>query len=562
MTEVRAAVRIRPAVRSGGPPLSIKGQYGQFAFDYVVEEGASQEVTFTECILPQVNNFLQGTSSTVLVYGASSTGKSYTLEGGPPSTRTEGAIPRAMHAICKNLAVVPKHRYKLYVTYCALSAGMEAQMVDLLAPGSPTVSLKDSSASSALARLLHYQVSSYEEIYEVLRQGRTTRTTIFGNGNGNGGASAGGGATSSGGASVSGGGGRGGRSGASAAHMMLNIQLTGFAASGEQLATNLTFVELAAPEPKDMMGYPTAADSGLTRSLSLAYASLTAVITALRGGSSNGGVSGPGGARVTDSPSRGHTHVPWRDSPLTRWLKGCLDGSGSILAIATVAPGPEAAADTLATLSYVNRLRSGPKSDGLIVTATWDSADGAVAADLEVAVTQQELQNSMQRVAQAQRERQERERELQERHREREREREREKERDRFGSPIPVRASPAMGGPGPGPGAAPGAGGPAGPRSQSASRNAPSSSPRRQDLDPHLQLPTMQHSRSSEVFMPPRNAGGNSNGGVSSPTIATASSGPAYMQLPPQASQQPHQQQPARQAQPQLQPQAQQGVQP
>jgi hypothetical protein len=42
----------------------------------------------------------------------------------------------------------------------ALSAGVEAQLVDLLAPGSPPVSLKDGSATTALARLLHYQAST------------------------------------------------------------------------------------------------------------------------------------------------------------------------------------------------------------------------------------------------------------------------------------------------------------------------------------------------------------------------------------------------------------------
>ncbi len=45
-----------------------------------------------------------------------------------------------------------------------------------------------------------------------------------------------------------------GRPVTNAAHLMLNIQLTGFSASGEQLATNLTFVELAAPEPKVRRG--------------------------------------------------------------------------------------------------------------------------------------------------------------------------------------------------------------------------------------------------------------------------------------------------------------------
>ncbi|GLC72452.1 hypothetical protein PLESTF_001249300 [Pleodorina starrii] len=390
---------------------------------------------------------------------------------------------------------------------------MEAQMVDLLAPGAPTVSLKDSSASSALARLLHYQVESHEDIYEVLRQGRMTRAGAF---TGTGGS----GPTSSGGASAGGSSApRSPRPMPSAAHMMLNIQLTGFAASGEQLATNLTFVELAAPEAKDLMGYPTAADSGLTRSLSLAYASLTAVITALRAP----GGGGPGSRRGTsDSPSRGHTHVPWRDSPLTRWLKGCLDAAGSILVIATVAPGSEAAADTLATLSYVNRLRSGPKSDGLIVTATWDTSDGG-APGLEAAVTQMELQHSLQRAAMAQRERQERERELQERQRERELQ-ERQRERERFGSPIPVRPSPG--------GAAAAA---AGARSQSTSRGgAHPGSPRRQEPEPHLQLPAVQFVRMTET------SGGGRAGTPQTPNAS---------QQAPQQPYPPHRQQ-AQQPQP------------
>ncbi|KAG2425908.1 hypothetical protein HYH02_014908 [Chlamydomonas schloesseri] len=431
-------LRIRPPVRSGAPPLSIKGQYGSFTFDYVIEEGTSQEETFEYAILPSVQNFLQGVSSVVLAYGANSTGKTYSLEGGPAASRREGAIPRALHAICKNLAVVPKHRYKLYVTYCALSAGVEAQLVDLLAPGSPPVSLKDGSATTALARLLHYQVESYEDVYEVLRQGRMTRAAAF---------------TAAGGSPDL----RGGRGAAGAvrgsaapltgpAHVMLNIQLTGFAASGEQLATNLTFVELAAPEAKDMMGYPSGTDGGVTRSLSLAYTALSGVIAALRAGGGRGG----GG----ESPPPRHSHVPWRDSPLTRWLKGCLAGAGSILVIAHVAPGPEAAADTLATLSYVNRLRSGPKSDGLVVTATWDAAGGA-APGFEAAAAQQEvLQATLQRASQAQqaqRERMEREllldRERHDRARERERQGQRlgegEAEGERFGSPIQVRGSPS-----------------------------------------------------------------------------------------------------------------------
>ena len=140
------------------------------------------------------------------------------VQGGPHGSGREGAIPRAVHAICKNLAAVPKHRYKLYITYCgkhpgqytttvgavqpytsrqspfpclkgsdpppmmtgacctcacavrrrvALSAGVDAQLVDLLAPGSPPSSLKDSSATVAMSKLMHYQLEAYEDIFEV-----------------------------------------------------------------------------------------------------------------------------------------------------------------------------------------------------------------------------------------------------------------------------------------------------------------------------------------------------------------------------------------------------------
>lgn len=243
------------------------------------------------------------------------------------------------------------------------------------------------------------------------------------------------------------------------------------------------------------MGYPSGADGGVTRSLSLAYTALSGVIAALRAGGGRGG----GG----ESPPPRQSHVPWRDSPLTRWLKGCLGSAGSILVIAHVAPGPEvrtglgwagsgsrhvrpqhtganeilglcwaqrqhfhhhnaillhawvtfaftqAAADTLATLSYVNRLRSGPKSDGLVVTATWDAAGGA-APGFEAAAAQQEvLQATLQRASQAQLERRERELLLVRERQERERERrsqgagEAEGEGERFGSPIHVRGSPS-----------------------------------------------------------------------------------------------------------------------
>lgn len=63
----------------------------------------------------------------------------------------DGAIPRAVLALLKNLSVVPRHRYRLTATYCGLSAAMDATMVDLLAGGVPLASLKVNLQNEALA---------------------------------------------------------------------------------------------------------------------------------------------------------------------------------------------------------------------------------------------------------------------------------------------------------------------------------------------------------------------------------------------------------------------------
>jgi hypothetical protein len=97
------------------------------------------------------------------------------------------------------------------------------------------------------------------------------------------------------------------------------------------------------PSPQDLLGFPAAPDAGLSRSLSLAYTSLTSVLTALRA------APPAAAARRAASPSAaaaGAGHVPYRDSPLTRWLKGPLSTAGALLVLATVSPSPEASGGT------------------------------------------------------------------------------------------------------------------------------------------------------------------------------------------------------------------------
>lgn len=73
-------------------------------------------------------------------------------------------------------------------------------------------------------------------------------------------------------------------------------------------------------------------------------------------------------------------HIPWREAPLTRWLQRALGGAAYVLLLATVAPGPDAAADTLSVLNWASKFRS----DGAARRASglWTSPEG----DLEAPV--------------------------------------------------------------------------------------------------------------------------------------------------------------------------------
>jgi hypothetical protein len=78
-----------------------------------------------------------------------------------------GMILRATQTVLRSLSIVPKTKYCLSVAYCGLSAGHEAQLLDLLSPTSATVSLRDGSAAAALAAMTCWSVEDPCDVLEV-----------------------------------------------------------------------------------------------------------------------------------------------------------------------------------------------------------------------------------------------------------------------------------------------------------------------------------------------------------------------------------------------------------
>jgi Cdc6-like AAA superfamily ATPase len=76
--------------------LSPKVNQKIFNFEKVFRESSSQAEVYTDAIQNNVSTLFQGINSTVITYGAPSSGKTFTLQG---TKAMPGVIPRALHDI-------------------------------------------------------------------------------------------------------------------------------------------------------------------------------------------------------------------------------------------------------------------------------------------------------------------------------------------------------------------------------------------------------------------------------------------------------------------------------
>lgn len=120
---VQVAVRIRPLLAmEGDSDICIKVSHGdstnipnalqiggtsgpRFTFDYVYGTHVRQSEIYATKIDPLVNSCLEGYNATVLAYGQTGSGKTYTVMGADSvhDTKTAGVIPRAIQSIFTKL---------------------------------------------------------------------------------------------------------------------------------------------------------------------------------------------------------------------------------------------------------------------------------------------------------------------------------------------------------------------------------------------------------------------------------------------------------------------------
>lgn len=269
-----------------------------------------QADVFDFSIRPTVDDILNGYNGTVFAYGQTGAGKSYTMMGGNIDDDVgKGIIPRIVEQIFASILASPSNiEYTVRVSYMEIY--ME-RIRDLLVPQNDNLPVHEEKNRGVYVKgLLEVYVSSVQEVYEVLRRGGESRAVSSTNMN----------------------------SESSRSHSIFVLTVTQKnVETGSMKSGQLFLVDLAGSEKVGKTGA-----SGQTleeaKKINKSLSALGMVINSLTDGKSS--------------------HVPYRDSKLTRILQESLGGNSRTTLIINCSPSSYNDAETLGTLKFGMRAKS------------------------------------------------------------------------------------------------------------------------------------------------------------------------------------------------------------
>ncbi|KAJ7329603.1 hypothetical protein JRQ81_015777 [Phrynocephalus forsythii] len=363
-SSVRVAVRIRPQLAkekiegchictsvTPGEPQVFLGKDKAFTFDYVFDIESQQGEIYTQCVEKLIEGCFEGYNATVFAYGQTGAGKTYTMGTGFDVNIMEeeqGIIPRAVKHLyrCieekKHSAIkqgLPPPECKVNAQFLELYNEEVLDLFDTtrdLDSKNKKSNIKiheDSAGGIYTVGVTTRSVNSESEMMQCLKLGALSRTTASTQMNVQ----------------------------SSRSHAIFTIHLCQTRVCPPMDADNVTdnrilsesselnefetltakfhFVDLAGSERLKRTGATgERAKEGI--SINCGLLALGNVISAL------------------GDKSKKVTHVPYRDSKLTRLLQDSLGGNSQTVMIACVSPSDRDFMETLNTLKYANRARN------------------------------------------------------------------------------------------------------------------------------------------------------------------------------------------------------------
>ncbi|XP_066530622.1 kinesin family member 3Cb isoform X2 [Hoplias malabaricus] len=289
-----------------------------FTFDAVYDMASKQSDLYDYSCKPLIDSVLLGFNGTIFAYGQTGTGKTYTMQGQPTDPEKRGVIPNSFQQVFTHISRSQNQQYLVRVSYLEI---YQDEIRDLLCKdNNKKLELKENPELGVYVKDLSSVVTkNIKEIEHVMNLGNQSRSVGFTKMNE--------------------------RSSRSHAVFVITIECSEVGADGEEhiRVGKLNMVDLAGSERQSKTGAQGRRFKEAAK-INLSLSALGNVISALVDGKSS--------------------HVPYRDSKLTRLLQDSLGGNSKTVMVATIGPTSCHYEETLTTLRFANRaknIRNRPK---------------------------------------------------------------------------------------------------------------------------------------------------------------------------------------------------------
>jgi kinesin family protein 3/17 len=288
------------------------GPKAQFTYDYAFPNNCTQEEIYENTAAPIVDGVLRGINGTIFAYGQTGTGKTFTMDG-LPDPEGRGIVPRAFEHIFDYMtANADTHRFSVTMQYVEL---YNEHIRDLLGcPDSdhPLAIHEDSTKQFYVQGVQIRTVETIQDLFRYQREGaqhRVTRQTRM-------------------------------NEESSRSHSILTLRietLTMIDGGSHVRSGRLNLVDLAGSERASKTGETKG--PGVVESIAINRALLVL------------------GACISALTSRGTSHIPYRDSALTKLLRDSLGGNARTLMIAAIGPADYNFQESMSTLRYAENAK-------------------------------------------------------------------------------------------------------------------------------------------------------------------------------------------------------------
>ncbi|XP_044174790.1 kinesin-II 95 kDa subunit-like [Acropora millepora] len=283
-----------------------------FTYDSVYDWNSKQIELYDETFRQLVDSVLEGYNGTIFAYGQTGTGKTFTMEGVRTDPVLRGVIPNSFEHIFTHIARTQNQQYLVRSSYLEI---YQEDIRDLLSKDqSKRLELKERPDTGVYVKdLQSFVCKSVKEIEHVMNVGNQNRAVGATNMNEH--------------------------SSRSHAIFIITIECSEPGSDGEShiRVGKLNMVDLAGSERQSKTGATGERLKEATK-INLSLSALGNVISALVDGKS--------------------THVPYRDSKLTRLLQDSLGGNARTVMVANIGPASYNFEETITTLRYANRAKN------------------------------------------------------------------------------------------------------------------------------------------------------------------------------------------------------------